>query len=79
MTLVKPTSISSFFAAKPSTFAKKQKLQVIVIDGDEGPDEGVIVADNAGTKKDNRPVDVLCGIDGEGLLFLFLLFRTLTT
>ena len=69
---LKPNSISSFFAAKLSTIAKKQKPQVIVIDVDEGPDEAVIVADNAGTEKENRLVDVVCVIDSEGLLVSFL-------
>ena len=59
MTSLKPSSIISFFAAKPSTISKKRKPQVIVIDVDEGPDEAVILADNAGTKKDNRLVDVV--------------------
>ena len=76
MTWLKPSSISSFFVAKPMTIAEKQKPQVIVIDVDEGPDEDVIVADNAGTKKGNRLVDVVCiishVIDGEGLLVSFL-------
>ena len=69
---MKPSSISSFFAVKPSTIAKKQKPQVIVIDVDEGPGEAIIVADNAGTKKDNRLEDVVCVVDGEGLLVSFL-------
>ena len=72
MTSLKPSSISSFFVAKPSTIAEKQKPQVIVIDVHEGPDEDVIVADNAGIKKDNRLVDVVSVIDGEGLLVSFL-------
>ena len=72
MTSLKPSSISSFFVAKPSTIAEKQKPQVIVIDVGEGPDEDVIVADNAGTKKGNRLVDVACVVDGEGLLVSFL-------
>ena len=72
MTPLKPSSISSFFAAKPSSIAKKQKPQVIVIDVDEGPDEAVIVVVNAGTKKDSSLVDVVCVIDGESLLVSFL-------
>ena len=44
---LKPSSIASFFAAKPSTIAKKQKPQVNVIDADEGPDQAVIVADKS--------------------------------
>ena len=59
MTSLKPSSISTFFAVKPSTIVKKRKPQVIVIDVDEGPDEAVIVADNAVTKKDNCLVDVV--------------------
>ena len=45
---------------------------MIVIDVDEGPDEAVIVADNAGAEKDTRLVDVVCVIDSEGLLVSFL-------
>ena len=59
MTSLKQSSITSFFAAKPPTIAKKRKPQVIEIDADgEGPAEAVIVVDNVGTKKDNRLVDV---------------------
>ena len=39
MTSLKPSSITSFFTAKPSTIAKKRKPQVNVIDADEGRDE----------------------------------------
>ncbi len=35
---------------------------------DEGPAEALIVVDNAGTKKDNRPVDVTFVVDGDILL-----------
>ena len=45
---------------------------MIVIDGDEGPDEAIIVEDNAGTEKDNRLVNVVFVTDGEGLLLSFL-------
>ena len=72
MTSLKPSSMSSFFAAKPSTIAKKRKPQVIVTDIDEGPDEAVIVTDNIGTKKYNRLVDDVFVIDGDGLLVSFL-------
>ena len=72
LTSLKPSSIASFFAAKPSTIATKRKPQVSVIDTDEGPDEAVTVEDNAGTTKDNRFVDVVFVIDGEGLLVHFL-------
>ena len=47
MTSLKPSSITSSFAAKPSTIAKKRKPKVTVIDADEGPDQAV--ADNAAT------------------------------
>ena len=66
MTSLKPSSITSFFAAKPSTIVKKRKPQVIEIDADdEGPAEAVIVVDNAGTIKDNRLVDVTFVVDGD--------------
>ena len=77
MTSLNPSSISTCFATKPLTIAKKKKPQVIVKDVDEGPDEAVIVADNTGTKKDNRLVDVVCVIDGEGLLVYFLVVANL--
>ena len=64
MTSLKPYSITSFFAAKPSTIAKKRKPQVVEIDADDkGPAEAVIVVDNAGTKKGNRLVDVTFLVD----------------
>ena len=47
---LKPYTFTSFFAAKPSMIAKTRKPQVIVIDADEGPDEAVIVDDNADTR-----------------------------
>ena len=72
MTSLKPSSITSFFAAIPSMIAKKRKPQVIEIDADdEGPAEGVIVVANAGTKKDNRLVDVTFVEDGDVLLVSF--------
>ena len=72
MTSLKPSSIISFFAAKPSTISKKRKQQVIEIDADhEGPAEAVIVVDNARTKKDNRLVDVTFVVDGDVLLVSF--------
>ena len=72
MTSLKPSSITSFFAAEPSTIAKKRKAQVIVIDADESPDEAVIVEDKAGMKQDNRLADVVCVTDGQGSLVSFL-------
>ena len=71
MTLLKPFSITSFFAAKPSTIAKKRKPHLIEVDTDEGPDRAVIVADNAAIEKDSRLADVVFVIDGEGLLVSF--------
>ena len=59
MTSLKPSSITSSFAAKPSTIAKKRKPQVIVMDADEGPDQAVIVSDNTATQKDSRHVGVV--------------------
>ena len=45
---------------------------MIEIDADdEGPVEAVIVVDNAGTKKDNRLVDVTFVVDGDVLLVYF--------
>ena len=70
-TPLKPSSITSFFAAKPSTSAKKRKPQVIEIDADKGPDQAVIVSDNAATEKDSRLVDVVFVLDVEGLLVSF--------
>ena len=66
MTSLTPSSITSSFAAKPSTIAKKRKPNVIVIDADEGPDQAVIVADNAA--KDSCLMDVIFVLDDEGLL-----------
>ena len=72
MTSLKPSSIASFFAAKPSSIAKNRKPQVIEIDADDaGPAEAVIVVDNAGAKKDNRLVDVTFVVDGDVLLVSF--------
>ena len=67
MTLFKPSSITLFFAAKPSIIAKKRKPQVSEIKADEGPDEAGIVADNAATKKDSCLVDVIFVVDGVGV------------
>ena len=69
---LKPSSITSLFATKPLTIAKKQKPPVIVIDANEGPDEAVVVAENAGTNKDNLFVDVVFVTDGEGFLVSLL-------
>ena len=78
MPSLKPSSITSFFAAKPSTIAKKRKLQVIEIDADdEDPTEAVIVVDNAGTEQDNRLVDVTFVVDGYVLLAYFRVLQTL--
>ena len=44
---------------------------------DEGPAEAVIVVDNAGTRKDNRLVDVTFVVDGDFYLYLFMFSRTL--
>ena len=72
MPSLKPSSITSFFAAKPSTIAKTRKLQVIEIDDDdEDPTDAVIVVDNAGTEQDNRLVDVTFVVDGDVLLVSF--------
>ena len=71
MTSLKASSITSFFAAKPSTIAKKRKLRVIEIDADEGPNQAVIVAHNAATEKDSRLLHVVFVIFGEGLLVSF--------
>ena len=72
MPSLKPSSITSFFATKPSTIAKKRKLQVIEIDADdEHPTEAGIVVDNAGTEQDNRLVDVTFVVDGGILLVSF--------
>ena len=71
MTSLKTSSSTSSYAAKPSTIAKKRKPKVTVIDADEGPDQAVIVADNAATEKNNRLVDVVFVKDGESLLVSF--------
>ena len=71
MTLLKPSSITSFFAAKPSTIAKKREPQVIVIDVDEGPGQAVIVLDNVITENGIRIMDGVFVTDGEGLLVSF--------
>ena len=70
--LLKPCSITSFFAAKPSSIAKKRKPPVIMIDADEGPDPAVSVADNAASKNCIHNVDVVFVLrSGEGLLLTF--------
>ena len=58
MTSVKPSSITSFMAAKPSTITKKRKPEVFERDADEIPTRRVIGT----TEKDGRPVDVEVGI-----------------
>ena len=65
------SSITSSFADKPSTIAKKRKPQVIVIDADDGPGQAVIVADDVATEKNSLLVDVLFVTDGEGLIVSF--------
>ena len=42
-----------------------------MIDADEGPDQAVVVADNAAIEKDSHLVDVIFVTDGEGLLDAF--------
>ena len=70
--LLKPCSITSFFAAKPSTIAKKRKPPVIMIDADEGLDPAVSVADNAASENCIRIVDVVFVLlSGEDLLLTF--------
>ena len=54
MTSLKPSSITSFFAAKPSTITKKIKPKVIDIDADDISERIMIVT----TEKDGRLVDV---------------------
>ena len=71
MTLLKPSCLTSFSGADPSTIAKKRKPPVVVIAADEGPGPAVSVADNAATEKGNRIVYVVFVIDGEGLLVSF--------
>ena len=44
---------------------------MIEIDADEGTEQFVIVARNAGTQKDSSLVDVVCVIYGEDLLVYF--------
>ena len=58
MTSLKPSSITSFFAAKPSTITKKRKPEMIEIDADEIPERIMIVT----TEKDGRLVDVEVGV-----------------
>ena len=62
MTLFKPSSITSFFAAKPSTIPKKRKPDVIEIDADvipEIPERYMMVTR---TESDGRVVDVEVGV-----------------
>ena len=58
MTSLMPSSITSFFAAKPSTITKKRKPEVIEIDADEIPERRMIVT----TGKDGLVVDVKVGL-----------------
>ena len=58
MTSLKPSSITSSFAAKPSTITKKTKPEVIEIDADEIPERIMIVT----TEKDGRLVNVEVGV-----------------
>ena len=55
---LKPSSITSSFAAKPSTITKKTKPEVIEIDADEIPERIMIVT----TGKDGLVVDVKVGL-----------------
>ena len=55
----------------PRRLPRNENQQVIVIHADEGPDQAVIVADNAATEEDSRLLDVVFVIDGEGLLVAF--------
>ena len=71
MTSLKPTSITSFFDAKPTTIAEKRKPPVIMMHGDEGPDPAFRVAGNAVTEKGSRNVDVVFVLGGKGLLVSF--------
>ena len=54
MTSLKPSSITSFFAAKPSTITKKRKPEVTEIDADEIPERIM----TGTTEKDGRVMDV---------------------
>ena len=58
MTSLKPSSITSFTVAKPSTITKKRKPEVIEIDADETPVRLMIVT----TEKVGRLVDVEVGV-----------------
>ena len=71
MTLLKPSSIASFSAAKLLTIAKKWNPPVIVIDAEVGPDVAVIVADNQSTEKGSCLVDVVFVVDGEDAMRSF--------
>ena len=58
MTTLKPSSITSFFAAEPSTITKKRKPEVIEIDADEIPEWIMIVT----IEKDGRLANVEVGV-----------------
>ena len=61
MTSLKPCSITSFFAAKPSTITKKWKPDVFEMDASEIPEipERIMIVT---TEKDGRLVDVEVGV-----------------
>ena len=72
MTSSKPCSITSFFAAKPSTTTKKRRLDVIEMDAYEileTPERIMIVT----TEKDGRLVDVEVGVASDGAFVSFFL------
>ena len=58
MTSLKPSSITSFMASKPSTITTKRKPEVIERDADESPTRLIIGT----TEKDGRLVDVEVGV-----------------
>ena len=57
MTSLKPSGITSFMAAKPSTITKKRKPEVFERDADEIPTRII-----GTTEKDGRLVDVEVGV-----------------
>ena len=67
MTSLKPSSITSFMAAKPSTITKKRKPEVIEIAADEIPVRLMIVT----TEKVGRVVDVEVGVASSGAFISF--------
>ena len=63
MTSLKPSSITSFFAAKPSTSTKKRKPEVVEIDVDKIPERIMIVT----TEKDRRLLNFEVGVAKKNL------------